>query len=187
MGAGTMGGGIAMVLANAGIPVLLKETDQTALDRGLAGIRRNYASSVARGRFTQPFVDERLNLIRPTLTYDGFEQADIVIEAVFESMALKKQVFAELDRIANPGAILATNTSTLNVDEIASATSRAECVIGTHFFSPANVMRLLEIVRGKMTSKPVIATAMQLAKRVGKIGVLVGNCRGFVGNRMFHQ
>jgi len=187
VGAGTMGGGIAMVLANAGIPVLLKETDQAALDRGLAGIRRNYASSVARGRFTQPFVDERLNLIRPTLTYDGFEQADIVIEAVFESMALKKQVFAELDRIANPGAILATNTSTLNVDEIASATSRAECVIGTHFFSPANVMRLLEIVRGKMTSKPVIATAMQLAKRVGKIGVLVGNCRGFVGNRMFHQ
>jgi 3-hydroxyacyl-CoA dehydrogenase len=187
VGAGTMGGGIAMVLANAGVPVLLKETDQAALDRGIANIGKNYASSVARGRFTQQFVDERLSLIRPTLTYDGFEQADLVIEAVFESMALKKQVFAELDRILKPGTILATNTSTLNIDEIASVTSRQESVIGTHFFSPANVMRLLEIVRGGKTSKEVIATALQLAKRLGKVGVLVGNCRGFVGNRMFHH
>lgn len=187
VGAGTMGGGIAMVLANAGIPVLLKEADQGTLDRGLAIIQKNYASSVARGRFTQQFVDERQNLIRPILTYEGFQEADLVIEAVFESMALKKEVFAELDRIVKPGAILATNTSTLNVDEIASATVRPECVIGTHFFSPANVMRLIEIVRGEKTSREVIATTMQIAKRLGKVGVLVGNCRGFVGNRMFHH
>ena len=180
-----MGGGIAMVFANAGIPVLLKDADQPALDRGMANIQKNYASSVKRGRFTQQFVDERLKLIQPTLSFDGFSDADIVIEAVFEGMALKKEVFAELDRVCKPGAILASNTSTLNVDEIASATSRAASVIGTHFFSPANVMRLLEIVRGKATSKEVIATCMQLSKKLGKIGVLVGNCRGFVGNRMF--
>jgi 3-hydroxyacyl-CoA dehydrogenase len=186
VGAGTMGGGIAMVFANAGIPVLLKEEGQEALDRGMAKIRANYAGSVSRGRLTQQFVDERLNLIRPTLTYEGFENADMVVEAVFEGMALKKQVFAELDRVCKPGAILATNTSTLNVDEIASSTSRPEFVIGTHFFSPANVMRLLEIVRGKKSSKPVVATCMQLSRKLGKIGVLVGNCRGFVGNRMFH-
>ena len=153
VGAGTMGGGIAMVLANAGIPVLLKETDQAALGRGMANIQKNYASSVKRGRFTQQFVDERLNLIQPALTYDGFGEADMVIEAVFEGMALKKQVFGELDRVCKPGAILASNTSTLNIDEIASVTARPEFVIGTHFFSPANVMRLLEIVRGKNTSK----------------------------------
>jgi 3-hydroxyacyl-CoA dehydrogenase len=187
VGAGTMGGGIAMVFANAGIPVLLKEADQAALDRGMANIQKNYASSVARGRFTQQFVDERLKLLQPTLTYDKFAEADMIVEAVFEGMALKKQVFAELDRVAKPGAILASNTSTLNIDEIASGTSRPEFVIGTHFFSPANVMRLLEIVRGKKTSKEVIATAMQLSKKLGKIGVLVGNCRGFVGNRMFHH
>ena len=187
IGAGTMGGGIAMVFANAGIPVLLKEADQEALDRGLGGIRKNYLNSVARGRFTQQFVDERLELIQPTLAYDGFAEADIVIEAVFEGMALKKQVFAELDRVSKPGAILASNTSTLDIDEIASVTSRPEFVLGTHFFSPANVMRLLEIVRGRKTSKEVIATAMQLSKKLGKVGVLVGNCRGFVGNRMFHH
>jgi 3-hydroxyacyl-CoA dehydrogenase len=187
VGAGTMGGGIAMVLANAGIPVLLKESDPAALERGLASIQRNYASSLARGRFTQSFVDERLALIRPTLDYDGFREADIVIEAVFESMALKKQVFAELDGIAKPGAILSSNTSTLNIDEIADSTSRPEFVLGTHFFSPANLMRLLEIVRGRRTSREVIATAMQLSKKLGKVGVLVGNCRGFVGNRMFHH
>ncbi|MFZ0739780.1 MAG: 3-hydroxyacyl-CoA dehydrogenase NAD-binding domain-containing protein [Candidatus Acidiferrales bacterium] len=186
VGAGTMGGGIAMVFANAGIPVLLKEAEQAALDRGLANIQKNYASSVARGRFTQQFVNERLKLIQPTVTYDGFANVDMVIEAVFEGMALKKQVFGELDRICKPGAILASNTSTLNIDEIASATSRPEFVIGTHFFSPANVMRLLEVVRGNRTSKEVIATVMQLSKKLGKIGVLVGNCRGFVGNRMFH-
>lgn len=186
VGAGTMGSGIAMVFANSGIPVLLKETDQAALDRGLGNIRKNYASSVKRGRFTQQFVEERLKLIRPTLTYDEFSQVDMAVEAVFEGMALKKQVFSELDRICKPGAILASNTSTLNIDEIASATSRPEFVIGTHFFSPANVMRLLEVVRGKVTSKSVIATCMQLSRKLGKVGVLVGNCRGFVGNRMFH-
>jgi 3-hydroxyacyl-CoA dehydrogenase len=186
VGAGTMGGGIAMVFANAGIPVLLKEADQAALDRGLANIQKNYASSVKRGRFTQQFVDERLKLIQPTLNYEEFSGVDVVVEAVFEGMALKKQVFGELDRVCKPGAILASNTSTLSIDEIAATTTRPQFVIGTHFFSPANVMRLLEIVRGKATSKEVIATCMQLSKKLGKIGVLVGNCRGFVGNRMFH-
>jgi 3-hydroxyacyl-CoA dehydrogenase len=185
VGAGTMGSGIAMVFANAGIPVLLKDADQPSLERGLATIRKNYASSVKRGRFTQEFVDERLNLIRPALRYDDFGEVDMVIEAVFEGMALKKEVFDQLDRVCKRGAILATNTSTLNIDEIASATSRPEAVIGTHFFSPANVMRLLEIVRGKASSREVIATCMQLSKKLGKVGVLVGNCRGFVGNRMF--
>jgi 3-hydroxyacyl-CoA dehydrogenase len=185
VGAGTMGGGIAMVLANAGIPVLLKEADQAALDRGLATIQSNYANSVKRGRFTQQVADERLKRITPTLTYDDFSKADLVIEAVFEGMALKKEVFKQLDRVCKAGAILASNTSTLSIDEIASSTSRPEFVIGTHFFSPANVMRLLEIVRGKVTSKEVIATCMQLSKTIGKVGVLVGNCRGFVGNRMF--
>ncbi len=185
VGAGTMGGGIAMVFANAGIPVLLKEADQAALDNGLATIQKNYANSVKRGRFTQQVMDERLKLITPTLSYNDFANVDMVIEAVFEGMALKKEVFGELDRICKPGAILASNTSTLDIDEIASATSRPQSVIGTHFFSPANVMRLLEIVRGKATSKEVIATCMQLSKKLGKVGVLVGNCRGFVGNRMF--
>jgi len=186
VGAGTMGGGIAMVLANAGIPVLLKDADQAALDRGLANIQKNYANSVKRGRFTQQFVEERLKLIKPTLSYDEFARVDLVIEAIFEGVALKKEVFSDLDRICKPGAILASNTSTLNIDEIASATARPEAVLGTHFFSPANVMRLLEIVRGKATTKQVIATCMQLSKKLGKVGVLVGNCRGFVGNRMFH-
>lgn len=186
VGAGTMGGGIAMVLANADIPVLVKEADQAALDRGMANIQKNYANSVKRGRFTQHFVDERLKLIQPTLSLDGFAGVDLVIEAVFEGMALKKEVFAQLDKICKSGAILASNTSTLNIDEVASATKRPQFVIGTHFFSPANVMRLLEIVRGKETNKEVIATCMQLSKKLGKVGVLVGNCRGFVGNRMFH-
>jgi 3-hydroxyacyl-CoA dehydrogenase len=185
VGAGTMGGGIAIVLANAGIPVLLKEADQPALDRGLATIRSNYANSVKRGRFSQQIADERLQRITPTLAYDDFKNVDLVIEAVFEGMTLKKEVFQELDRVCKPGAILASNTSTLSIDEIASSTSRPQFVIGTHFFSPANVMRLLEIVRGTATSKEVIATCMQLSKTLGKVGVLVGNCRGFVGNRMF--
>jgi 3-hydroxyacyl-CoA dehydrogenase len=185
IGAGTMGGGIAMVLANAGIPVLLKETEQAALDRGLATVKSNYENSVKRGRFTAEAAAERFARISPTLTYDGFAGADLVIEAVFEGMALKKEIFKEIDRICKPGAILASNTSTLSIDEIASATTRPESVIGTHFFSPANVMRLLEIVRGKATSKEVIATCMSLSKTLGKVGVLVGNCRGFVGNRMF--
>jgi 3-hydroxyacyl-CoA dehydrogenase len=185
VGAGTMGGGIAMVFSNAGIPVLLKEADQAALDRGLATIQKNYANSVKRGRFTPQFVDECLKRIEPSLSFDGFSAVDMVIEAVFEGMALKKEIFAQLDRVCKPGAILASNTSTLSIDEIAATTSRPESVIGTHFFSPANVMRLLEIVRGKKTDKDVIATCMQLSKKIGKIGVLVGNCRGFVGNRMF--
>ena len=176
-----------MVLANAGIPVLLKEVDQAALDRGVANIQKNYANSVKRGRFTQEFVDERLKLVQPTLRFDGFASVDLVIEAVFEGMALKQEVFRQLDKICKNGAILASNTSTLNIDEIASVTSRPQFVIGTHFFSPANVMRLLEIVRGTATSKEVMATCMQLSKALGKIGVLVGNCRGFVGNRMFHH
>src|SRR5216684_5161010 len=166
VGAGTMGGGIAMVLANAGFPVLLKEVDQAALDRGIATIQKNYASSVKRGRFTQQFVVECLKRIQPVLSFDGFSGVDLVIEAVFEGMALKKEIFKELDRVCKPGAILASNTSTLSIDEIASSTARPEFVIGTHFFSPANVMRLLEIVRGKATSREVIATCMQLSKRL---------------------
>lgn len=187
VGAGTMGGGIAMVFANAGIPVLLKDADQPALDRGLATIQKNYANSVKRGRFTQQFVDERLKLINPTLEYDGFADVDLVVEAVFEGMKLKQEIFSVLDRVCKKDAILTTNTSTLSIDAIASATSRPGFVLGTHFFSPANVMRLLEIVRGKATGKEIIATCMQLAKKLGKVGVLVGNCRGFVGNRMFHH
>lgn len=187
IGAGTMGGGIAMNYANAGIPVLLKETTQEALDKGLATIRRNYENSVKKGRFSQEVMDKRMALITPTLSYDGFEKADIVTEAVFEGMALKKEIFAELDGICKPGAILASNTSTLDIDEIASATKRPESVIGHHYFSPANVMRLLELVRGKATGKDVIATSMALARRLKKVGVLVGNCYGFVGNRMLHQ
>ncbi len=185
VGAGTMGGGIAMVLANAGFPVLLKEVDQAALDRGIATIQKNYASSVKRGRFTQQFVVECLKRIQPVLSFDGFSGVDLVIEAVFEGMALKKEIFKELDRVCKPGAILASNTSTLSIDEIASSTARPEFVIGTHFFSPANIMRLLEVVRGKATSEEVIATCMQLSKKLGKVAVLVGNCTGFVGNRMF--
>ncbi len=185
VGAGTMGGGITMAYANAGIPVLLKEVTQEALDRGLATIRKNYAATVRKGRLTQEQMDQRLALIRPTLTFDGFDQADIVVEAVFEEMKLKKGVFAELDKVTRPDAILASNTSTLNIDEIAAAMTRPAQVIGHHFFSPANVMKLLEMVRGKATSAPVIATSLDLAKRLGKVGVLVGNCRGFVGNRMF--
>lgn len=185
VGAGTMGGGITMVFANAGIPVLLKETDQAALDRGLATIRRNYENSVKRGRFSRDVMEQRMALIQPVLTYDRFLEAGMVVEAVFEGMELKKNVFAELNTVCRPGTVLASNTSTLDIDEIAAVTSRPEMVIGTHFFSPANVMRLLEIVRGKKTSKEVIATCMALSKRLSKVGVLVGNCRGFVGNRMF--
>ena len=184
IGAGTMGGGIAMNYANAGLPVIVKETSQEALDRGLGIIRKNYANSVQKGRFSQAVMDARMALITPQLNYDGFDRADIIVEAVFEGMALKKQVFAEVDAIAKPSCILASNTSTLDVDEIASATKRPEMVIGHHFFSPANVMRLLEVVRGKATSKQVIATSMALGKRLKKVAVLAGNCRGFIGNRM---
>jgi 3-hydroxyacyl-CoA dehydrogenase len=186
IGAGTMGGGIAMNYANAGIPVIVKETSQEALDKGIGIIRKNYQNSVNKGRFSANVMEQRMALITPSLTYDGFDQADIIVEAVFEGMALKKQIFGELDKIAKPDCILASNTSTLSIDDIASATSRPQMVIGHHFFSPANVMRLLEIVRGRATSKEVIATSMGLAKKLNKVGVLAGNCRGFIGNRMIH-
>ena len=184
VGAGTMGGGIAMNYANAGIPVIVKEVSQEALDRGLSTIRKNYANSVAKGRFSQAVMDERMALITPQLTYDGFEEADIIVEAVFEGMGLKKQVFREIDLVAKPSCILASNTSSLDIDEIASATGRPESVLGHHFFSPANVMRLLEVVRGKATAREAIATSMALAKRLKKVAVVAGNCRGFIGNRM---
>jgi 3-hydroxyacyl-CoA dehydrogenase len=184
VGAGVMGGGIAMVFANAGIPVVLKDADQAALSRGLGAIRNFYESALHKGRITSQQFDERMALIHPTLDWKGFAQADIVVEAVFENLALKRNVFAELDKVCKPGAILATNTSTLNIDEIAAATTRPESVIGTHFFIPPPLMRLVEIVRGKATGKQTIATCMKLAGRLGKLGVLVGNCRGFVANRM---
>ena len=184
IGAGTMGGGIAMNFANAGIPVRVIEMTQEALDRGLAVVRKNYAATVEKGRLSQKDMDTRLGLIQGTLGWDAVAEADIVVEAVFEEMDVKKKVFAALDKAARGDAILASNTSTLDIDQMASATSRPGQVIGTHFFSPANVMRLLEIVRGKATSKETIATTMELARRIRKVGVLVGNCDGFVGNRM---
>ncbi len=185
VGAGTMGGGITMSYVNAGIPVTLKEVDQAALDRGLETIKKNYAVSVSRGKMTEAQMQERMARITPTLNYADLGQADIVVEAVFENMELKKKVFGEIDKVAKPGAVLASNTSTLDIDAIASATKRPEMVIGHHFFSPANVMKLLEIVRGSKTTNEVIATSMALSKRLAKVGVLVGNCWGFVGNRMF--
>src|SRR5579862_1866383 len=184
IGAGTMGGGIAMTYANAGIPLLLKETTQEALDKGLATIRRNYQSSVSKGRITAAQMESTLARITPTLSYDGFDQVDIVVEAAFESLELKKSIFTELGRVTKPDCILATNTSTLDIDAFASASGRGPNVIGTHFFSPANVMRLLEVVRGRESSKETIATCMKLAKKLGKVGVLVGNCFGFVANRI---
>ncbi|MBK5293547.1 MAG: enoyl-CoA hydratase/isomerase family protein [Acidobacteriia bacterium] len=186
IGAGTMGGGITMNYVNAGIPVLLKETTQEALDKGMATIRRNYESTVAKGRLSREEAERRLALITPALSYDGFEDADIVVEAVFEGLDLKKKIFTEIDAVARPGAILASNTSTLSIDEIASATKRPQDVIGHHYFSPANVMRLLEIVRGKASSPEVIGASLAIGKKLGKVAVVVGNCRGFVGNRMFH-
>jgi 3-hydroxyacyl-CoA dehydrogenase len=184
IGAGTMGGGIAMALSNAGIPVFLKDAEQAALDRGLATIRKNYERSVKSGRLTAAAAQERIARISPQLGWAGFEHADIIIEAVFESLAIKKQVFAEIDKVAKRDCILASNTSTLDIDAIAAVTSRPQMVIGTHFFSPANVMRLVEIVRGKATEKSAIATAMALAKTLKKVGVVVRNAFGFVGNRM---
>ncbi|TWB64313.1 3-hydroxyacyl-CoA dehydrogenase NAD-binding domain-containing protein [Nitrospirillum viridazoti] len=187
IGAGTMGGGIAMCFANAHIPTVLLDTTQETLDRGLATIRRNYQASVAKGRLSPEEADARLTLIHPSLTYDDLADADLVVEAVFESMELKKQIFTRLDQVCRPGAILATNTSTLDVDAIAAVTSRPQDVAGLHFFSPANVMRLLEVVRGRETAPDVLATAMDVARRIGKVGVAVGVCYGFVGNRMLHQ
>src|SRR6185437_4593471 len=184
IGAGTMGGGIAMACANAGISVLLRDTEQAAIDRGIETIRKNYDVSVKRGRFTPEGVAERMARIHPQLDYAGFDSADAIIEAAFENMAIKKQIFAEIDAIASPACILGTNTSTLSIDEIASVTKRPESVVGLHFFSPANVMRLVEIVRGKATSNEVLASAMAFAKKLNKVGVVAGNCPGFIGNRM---
>ncbi len=186
LGAGTMGGGIASAFVNAGYPVVLVDAEQSFLDRGLANIQKNYDASVKRGRYTPEYVAERMKLITPTLDYQDLADVDLVVEAVFEGMEIKKEVFAKLDKVCKPGAVLASNTSTLSIDEIAAATSRPEAVIGMHFFSPANVMRLLEMVRGKATGKETIATAIAVSKKLGKIGVLVGNCAGFVGNRMYY-
>ena len=187
IGAGTMGGGISMNFLNVGIPVTIVETAQPALDRGLATIRRNYENTAKKGRLKQSDVETRMGLLSPGLNLDALSDCDLIIEAVYENMDIKKEVFRKLDRIAKPGAILASNTSYLNIDEIASVTGRPDHVLGMHFFSPANVMRLLEVVRGEKTAKPVIATVMQLARKIGKIAALVGVCHGFVGNRMLHQ
>ena len=184
VGAGTMGGGIAMTYANAGIPVLLKDVDQAALDRGLATIRRNYETTMSKGKMTAEQVERTLALITPTTSYDGFADVDIVVEAVFENMDLKKTTFAELGSVTRPACILASNSSTLDIDAFAAASGRPGQVIGHHFFSPANVMKLLEIVRGRETSRDVVASSLKLAKRLGKVGVVVGNCFGFVANRM---
>jgi len=187
IGAGTMGGGISMNFLNAGIPVTIVETQAAALDRGLGVIRKNYENTAKKGRMSAADVETRMGLLAGTLDLSSLADCDLIIEAVFENMAIKKEIFAKLDAIAKPGAILASNTSYLDVNEIASVTKRPESVLGMHFFSPANVMRLLEVVRGDKTSKPVIATAMQLAKKIGKIAALVGVCHGFVGNRMLAE
>ena len=184
IGAGTMGRGIAMSCANAGLDVALRDTNQEALDAGMLAIRKNYDSSVQRGRLTPVLAGERLNRIRPQVDYAGVGDADLVIEAVFEDMELKRSIFRELDGVLKPDSILATNTSTLSIDDLAGVTERGDSILGLHFFSPAQVMRLLEIVRGQATSSHVIATALAFAKRLSKVGVVVGNCPGFVGNRL---
>ena len=187
IGAGTMGGGISMNFLNAGIPVTIVETAQAALDRGLGVIRKNYENTARKGRMSEADVAARMGLLSGTLDLSSLADCDLIIEAVFENMAIKKEIFGKLDKIAKPGAILASNTSYLDINEIASATTRPDHVLGMHFFSPANVMRLLEVVRGDRTAKPVIATAMQLARKIGKIAALVGVCHGFVGNRMLAE
>ena len=187
VGAGTMGGGIAMNFLNAGIPVTLLEVNQGALDKGVATIRRNYEASVKKKKLAATDVEGRMALLKPTVSYSDLGTADLLIEAVFEDLAVKEQVFGQLDAVAKPGAILATNTSTLDVDRIAAFTRRPADVLGLHFFSPANVMRLLEVVRGKATAKDVLATAMQLAKKIRKLAVVSGVCDGFIGNRMLHR
>jgi 3-hydroxyacyl-CoA dehydrogenase len=184
IGAGTMGGGIAMVLANGGIPVTMLEMNMEALKRGLGVIEKNYATSVSRGSLSEEKKAERLGRIKGTTDYADLADCDLIIEAVFEEMAVKKEVFAKLDKVARPGAVLATNTSYLDVNEIAASTSRPADVLGMHFFSPANVMRLLEIVRGEKTAPDVLATALAVARQAGKVAVVVGVCHGFVGNRM---
>ena len=187
IGAGTMGTGIAINFLNAGIPVQLLEVGKEALDKGVARIRDNYAGQVKKGRMKPEEAEAKASLLRPTLAYDDLAQADIVIEAVFEDMGVKEKVFATLDKVMKPGAILATNTSTLDVDKIAAVTRRPADVVGTHFFSPANVMKLLEIVRGKATAKDVLATTMRLARTLRKTAVVAGVCDGFIGNRMIEQ
>ena len=187
IGAGTMGGGIAMNFANAGIPVTVLEMKQEALDKGLATVSKNYENTMKKGKLTQAKFDERIGLIKGTLSYDEIKGADIVIEAVFEEMGVKEKVFTKLDEVMKPGAILASNTSTLDLNKIASFTKRPQDVIGTHFFSPANVMKLLEIVRGEKTAKDVLATTMALSKKIKKTGVVSGVCDGFIGNRMIEQ
>jgi len=184
IGAGTMGGGIAMALLNAGLPVVLLETQQAALDRGLATIRKNYENTVKKGKLEPEQMDERLARITPTLHYEAMADVDLVIEAVFEEMGVKQAVFSQLDAVCKPGAILASNTSYLDLNQIAGFTQRPQDVIGLHFFSPANVMRLLEIVRGTATAPDVLATSMALAKRIKKVAVVSGVCDGFIGNRM---
>ena len=183
VGAGTMGGGIAMCFADSGIPVKLLEISQKFLDTGMAKIKANYETSIKRGSLTAEGMAERLALIDPVISYDDIANADMVIEAVFEEMPVKKEVFAKLDAVMKEGAIMASNTSTLDIDEIASATKRPEAVLGMHFFSPANVMKLLEIVRGKNSSKEAVATALKVARRIGKVGAVCGNCDGFLANR----
>ena len=187
IGAGTMGGGIAMNFVNAGLPVTLLETKQDALERGLATIRRNYDAQVKKGKLTQEKLDARIALITPTLSYDDLKDADLIVEAVFEELGVKEQVFKKLGEVAKPGAILASNTSTLDVDKIAAFTKRPQDVVGMHFFSPANVMKLLEVVRGAQTAKDVLATVMAVAKKIRKTAVVSGVCDGFIGNRMIEQ
>ena len=187
IGAGTMGGGIAMNFLNAGIPVKMLEMKQEALDRGLATIRKNYESQVKKGKLKQDKYEQRMGLLSTTLSYDDLKDADMVIEAVFEEMGVKQKVFAELDRVMKPGAILASNTSTLDLNQIAAFTKRPEDVVGLHFFSPANIMKLLEVVRGEKTAKDVMATVMAVAKKIRKTAVVSGVCDGFIGNRMIEQ
>ena len=179
-----MGGGIAMCFVNAGIPVVLLDMKQEFIDKGLAIIKKNYANTVAKGNSNRKLWIKRMSLITPTLSYDDLKDVDLVIEAVFEDMAIKKEVFTKLDAVCKPGAILASNTSYLNIDEIAAITKRPQDVMGMHFFSPANVMRLLENVRGAKTADDVYATVMKVGKKIGKVPVMVGVCDGFVGNRM---
>lgn len=187
IGAGTMGGGITMNFLNAGIPVTMLETKQEALDRGVATIRRNYENSAKKGKLTQEKVEQRMGLLTTTLSYGDIADADMVIEAVFEEMGVKEAVFKKLDEVMKEGAILASNTSTLDVNKIASFTKRPQDVVGMHFFSPANVMKLLEVVRGEKTGKDVLATVMQVAKKIRKTAVVSGVCDGFIGNRMIEQ
>ncbi|MBP7136332.1 MAG: enoyl-CoA hydratase/isomerase family protein [Sphingomonadaceae bacterium] len=187
IGAGTMGGGITMNFLAAGIPVTIVEMQKDALDRGVALIRKNYEASAAKGRFTQERVEQMMGLLTPSLSLDDLAQCDLVIEAVYENLDVKKDVFGKLDKIVKQGAILASNTSYLNVDEIAAATARPQDVLGMHFFSPANVMRLLEVVRGEKTAPDVLATAMAIGKKIGKVAVVAGVCHGFIGNRMLAQ